>query len=60
MEKLNSGVFDDPQIRELIKDSGFDEALSPAEHAAWLSLKSVIANFLGNHRSPQYQTEVDS
>lgn len=59
MEKLKAGIFDGPQIRELIKDASFDEALNPAELSAWLSFKSVIANFLGNHRSLQYQKAVD-
>ena len=31
----------------------------PVELSAGLSLKSVTANFLGNHRSPQYQKVVD-
>ena len=59
MEKIKAGIFDDPQIRELIKDSSFDDALNPAELSAWLSLKSVIANFLGNYRSSQYRKVVD-
>ena len=53
MEKIKAGIFDGPQIRELIKDTSFDDALNPAELSAWLSLKSIIANFLGNHRSSQ-------
>ena len=31
MEKLKDGIFDGPQIRELMKDQMFDEALSKAE-----------------------------
>ena len=31
MEKLKVGIFDGPQIRELMKDPMFDEALSEAE-----------------------------
>ena len=31
MEKLRAGILDGPQIRELIKDPMFDEALSEAE-----------------------------
>ena len=52
-------MFDGPQIRELIKDTSFDDALNPAELSAWLSLRSVIANFLCNHRSSQYRKVVD-
>lgn len=58
-EKVKAGIFDGPQIRELIKDKRFDLALNPVELSAWLSLKSVIANFLGNKRSLQYQNTVD-
>ena len=59
MEKIKAGIFDDPQIRELIKGSSFDDALNPAELSAWFSLQSVIANFLGNHRNSQYRKVVD-
>lgn len=59
MEKIKAGIFDGPEIRELMKDAIFDESLNPIELAAWLSLKEVIVNFLGNHRSSKYQTMVD-
>ena len=59
MEKIKAGIFDGPQIRELIKDTSFDDALNPAELSAWLPLKSVIANFLCNHRGSQYRKVVD-
>ena len=59
MEKLKAVIFDGPQIRELGKDSMFDDALSAAELSAWRSLKSVITNFLGNNRSAEYEKEVD-
>ena len=58
-EKITAGIFDGPQIRELIKDTSFDDALNPAELSAWLPLKSVIANFLCNHRGSQYRKVVD-
>ena len=48
-------IFDGLQTRELIKDTSFDDALNPTELSAWLSFKSVIVNFLGNHRISQYQ-----
>ena len=54
MEKLKVGIFDDPQIREFMKDPIFDEALSAKQ-----SLKSVITNFLGNHRNTEYQKEIE-
>ena len=59
IEKIKAGISDGLQIRELIKDTTFDDALNPAELFAWLSFRSTIANFLGNHRSFQYQNVVD-
>ena len=59
MEKLKAGIFDGPQIRELMKDSTFDDALSATELSAWGSLKSVITNFLGKNRCEEYEKEVD-
>ena len=57
--KLKSGIFGGPQIRELMKGSMFDDALSTAELSAWRWLKSVITNFLGNNRSAEYEKEVN-
>ena len=59
MEKLKTGIFEDPGIKELMKDAGFDESFNPIELSAWLALKSVIVNFIGNHRSSEYQKLVD-
>ena len=47
VEKVRVGIFDAPQIRELMKDAMFDEVLSEAKLPAWQSLKSVVTNFLG-------------
>ena len=57
MEK--AGIFDGPQIPELMKDSVFDDALSAVELSAWRLLKSVISDFLGNNRSAEYEKEVN-
>ena len=59
MEKMKVGIFDSPWIRELIKDTSFDDALNPSDISAWLSLRSVTANFLCNHRSSQFRNVVD-
>ena len=55
MEKLKASIFDSPQIREFI----FDVALSEAELSVWQSLKSEVTNFLGNHRTTEYETEIE-
>lgn len=59
MGKFKAGTFNGSQMRKLIKDIRFDEVLNPAEISAWLSLKSVLANFHGNHRNSKYQKMVD-
>ena len=53
--KLCAGVFDGPQIRELMKDSGFDEILTGNEKTAWISFKHVCTNFLGKKQSQDYE-----
>ena len=53
--KLRAGVFNGPQIRELMKDSRFDETLNELEKLAWESFKSVSTEFLGNERSQSYE-----
>ena len=59
MEKLKTGIFNGPQIRDLMEESMFDKALSEADLFAWYSLKSVIKNFLGNHWSVEYEKETE-
>lgn len=58
--KIKEGVFIGPQIREVIKDSHFDELLQGAERCAWAAFKNVVANFLGNYKAPNYVEEVDN
>jgi hypothetical protein len=57
--KLKAGVFDGPQIRELMQDAQFDKSLDRKEKKAWLSFKSIVKNFLGNHRSEEYEKVVE-
>ena len=45
--KLVAGVFNGPQIRELMKDTTFDEVSTEAEKRAWESFKNISLNFLG-------------
>ena len=47
MEKLKAGIFDVPQIRELMKDPMFDEAQSKAELFVWQPLKSAVKKLPG-------------
>ena len=58
MEKFKAGIFDDHQVRELMKDPIFDKDLSEDELSAWQSLKSVVTNFPGNHQNAEYVKEI--
>lgn len=53
-EKLKAGIFDGPQIRQLIKDPAFVESMNEAERKAWLSFVEVVRNFLGNRKAENY------
>ena len=57
--KLNAGIFDGPQIRELISDSNFCEHLQSDEKRAWLAFKTIATNFLGNQRITEYEQAVE-
>ena len=49
-EKIKAGVFDGPQIRTLVRDQAFVQAMNDKEKAAWLSFVYVMKNFLGNKK----------
>ncbi|KAF2357265.1 hypothetical protein FHG87_011980 [Trinorchestia longiramus] len=52
--KLNTVTFNNPQIRELLKDSMFDCSMDVNEKKAWQTWKSIVSNFLSAYRSPEY------
>ena len=54
IEKIKAGVFDGPQILQLIKDEAFIGTMSELERNAWLAFKDLIKNFLGNTRAKNY------
>lgn len=54
-EKIKAGIFDGPQIRSLIRDSGFANTMRKNEKNAWLSFKDIVEIFLGNHRAKNYE-----
>ena len=57
--KLKEGIFVGPQIRELLKDTDFEELLNLKELRAWEAFKSVCSGFLGNIRVPDYQACIE-
>lgn len=60
MEKLKGGIFDGPQIRQLIKDADFIKVMTVPESEAWESFVLVVENFLGNHKAPNYEEIVQN
>ena len=57
--KIKEGFFIGPQIRELMQDSEFYDCLSSEGRKAWLSVKKVIRNILGNHKSKHHKRYVN-
>ena len=54
-EKIKAGVFDEPQIRTLVRDQEFVQKMNAKEKAAWLAYEDVIKNFLGNKKAQNYE-----
>ena len=46
--KIREGIFDGPQIRQLMLDCDFEKSLTEFERRTLLSVEAVINNFLGN------------
>jgi hypothetical protein len=59
-DKLKAGIFIGPQIRHLFQDTTFDECMAADILEAWLAFKSVVANFLGNHKDKNYKYIVEN
>jgi hypothetical protein len=56
--KIKEGIFIGSQNRELMQDNQFDEDLNEIERNAWLSFKRICRDFLGNHKTANYQNVV--
>jgi hypothetical protein len=54
-EKVKSGLFIGPQIRQLFKDQQFEAVLSDKEKAAWQSFEKVSNGFLGNFKAANFR-----
>lgn len=57
--KVKAGVFNGPQIRQLLNDDDFVKSLTALEKAAWKSFLAVIKNYLGNVRASNYEELVN-
>ena len=56
--KFKECIFIVPQITKLMQDKQFYEDLNETERNAWLSLKRICKDFLGNHKAANYQDVV--
>lgn len=52
--KIKEGIFDGPQIRQLISDQIFSRNMDLDEKKAWESFIQVKQKFLGNFKDPGY------
>ena len=57
-EKLKAGIFDGPQVRQLLKDSNLQKHMDRKQKAAWNAFDEVVKNFLGNEKSQNYENIV--
>ncbi|KAI6648689.1 hypothetical protein LOD99_7915 [Oopsacas minuta] len=53
-EKLKTGIFDGPQIRSLIRNTGFVQSMTNLESSARCAFVLVVNNFLGNNKANNY------
>ena len=60
MEKLKAGIFDGPQIRQLVRDPEFENAMNEVEQEAWKAFVLVVKNFLGNNKTRNYAELVNN
>ena len=54
--RLKEGTFIGPQIREIQKNTIFEELLPSKELRTWEAFKSVLSDFLGCTRVTNYNT----
>jgi hypothetical protein len=59
MEKLKAGIFDGPQIRQLINGPHFIASTNEIKSCAWSSSVLVVKNFLGNKKADYTQLVED-
>ena len=53
-EKLKAGIFDSPQIWQLIRDSQFENSKNKVELEAWKAFVLIVKNFLGHNKARNY------
>ena len=58
--KLKEGIIVGPQIREVLKDTDFEDLYNLKELRAWEAFKSVYSGLLGNTLVPDYQACIEN
>jgi len=59
-EKVKAGIFDGPQIRQLIKVQNFTLCMNEIDAGAWKSFVEMIQNILGNVKDKYYKDVVQN
>ena len=54
-EKKKAGVFNGPQIRQLLRDSNFIASMTAHEARAWNAFSLAVNNFFGNRKAENYE-----
>ena len=54
-EKVRAGIFDEPQIRTMVRDPAFVLHMTVVESAAWCLYVSVVKEFLRKTKADGYQ-----
>ena len=55
IEKLKGGIFDGPQVRQLIRDPEFEKSMTKFELQAWKAFVLVVKNFLSNNKASNHE-----
>ena len=58
--QIREGVFDGPQVRQLLLDCDFEKSFTEVERRTWLSVKAVIKNFLENTNFRNHKHLIDN
>ena len=56
--KVQEGVSNGPQVHKMLNDQNFIKVMNKKEEVAWTSIKNVVENYLGNHKSENFKKTV--
>ena len=52
---MKDGIFDGPQVRQLIRDPEFEKSMTKLDLEAWKAFVLVVKNFLDNNKASNYE-----